>query len=130
MIDGMFENWPTWLRWIVFIPFAVIGSLLVAFIISVLVSARGDAEAWVQTIQAAAIGYLFVVILSGIAPAHKFPIALVGAGVLIALLCVLTGFVIFGAMAGIETDWTFYLAIVGYIVGTVGGVVTVRSEYS
>lgn len=75
--------------------------------------------------------WLFVcVILSGIAPTHKFPIALVGAGVLIALLCMLTGFVIFGAMAGIETDWTFYLAIVGYIAGTVGGVMTVRSEYS
>ena len=128
MVDDMFDKWPDWLRWVIFVPFSAVGAVLAAFLVRVIVSFRGDPGVWAEMLQAAAMTYLFIILLSGIAPVYKFTVALIGAGVAVALLGALVGFVVFGAVAGIEIEWTFWLIVAAYIAGIIPAVIVARNE--
>jgi hypothetical protein len=88
--DDALSKWPVWLRWLLFVPAALLAAGLIQLVIILL---SGLSETWlswlpawaIQLINSVASGFAFVLVLGWMAPRGKVIAAVVGT-VLVALV--------------------------------------------
>ena len=101
LAEGSFvEKWPTWLRWIMFIPSAFLGSLIAVMLIGILnyismnyIGATEDGWAFkiFELAQSGALGALFVLFGATVVPKGQFVVS-VALLIIVVLLSVMSFF--------------------------------------
>jgi hypothetical protein len=132
MDDSSLDKWPNALRWILAWPIALLGSLIIAWLIRLFQSGLDEHMAsWLlDFIQAGMIGYLFVYISAWFAPNYKKVVSIISLCIIVALIFLLIGFVILGSRYGatIDSPWLFFITAAIYIFGSVIASAQIHSE--
>jgi len=118
------EKWPSWLRWVLFIPSAIIGSLLTVIVIGILnwismawIGATENGLWWqvFQLAQSFMLGLLFVLFGATVIPKGQFATSIV-------LMIVGTIFWVLVFLASQSTSTqSFWLQTLHYILMIAGG---------
>ncbi len=80
--DTFLRTWPTWVRWLLFLPSAVVVPLVVIGLMNIVSAVAGSSDAdtldlWAHLGSAAVLGASLVMIAAYVAPARQFEVALV-----------------------------------------------------
>lgn len=123
------SRWPTSLRWILFFPLALAGSILLSIIFLLIVSLGTDIDTgslnggWYRLVQSALVGGLFVYIGAYVAPKLQFAI---GVSMLVIVTLLLTFIFTLSMVNGSENWWYLFLHL---IAGLAGGGVSLYAIY-
>jgi hypothetical protein len=119
--DSFIENWPHWLRWILFIPAAVIGAMLVSILwgLFALMGSEGfERSLWTEEAQNFILGAAFVFIGAATAPKNQFVV-----GLILLIVAVIIGTLTSTLSFMNETDRSFGLVLLDCIVLVAGGAI-------
>jgi hypothetical protein len=85
--DSFLARWPDWLRWVLFIPAALLCSLLISGIFFLINTSFNDVREGsflyyqMDIMRTGLLGALFVFIGAYVAPKHQFTVAVILAGI-------------------------------------------------
>ncbi len=78
--DYFISKWPNWLRWVLMVPAAILGSFIVPWIVRIIMSFSEDGESWrifAEIVQSFMFGLVFVIIAAYTAPKYQLTTAII-----------------------------------------------------
>ncbi len=114
---------PNWLRWSIFIPAAIIASLVIPVLIYLFQSSDSLNNGWVRILQSVAFGAAFVLVGAYIAPKKQLVVAII---LMVTIAMITALLVAYTVILSNESDW--YLLMHGGAI-LIGGGLAISTVY-